>query len=293
MYELWSAFCAAIITSGVVMADGDCNQYGFSTTQPGKSCRDIYQLNPASRNNSGYYIVKSDDISFVYCDMTLECGGEKGWMRIADVNPAEQGCPKGWKKITSPVAACRSPSDGPGCFSAKFSTHKIPYSRICGKVIGIQKGTPDGYFPGTNTEHSIDQPYLDGISITYGNPRKHIWSYGAGLTEDATQDVFKPLTCPCSKHRGTFPLSFVRDHYYCESGMSAGELNPGTYFTADPLWDGQGCGKQNTCCVDPSLPWFFRQLPLANNNDVEARICYDQYYNDESVLVKEAQLFVQ
>ena len=84
MYELLTILGVVIITSGVVMADTDCNQYGFSTTQPGKSCRDIYQLNPASRNNSGYYIVKSD-VHFVYCDMTLECGGEKGWMRIADV----------------------------------------------------------------------------------------------------------------------------------------------------------------------------------------------------------------
>jgi len=97
MYELSTILVT--ITSVVVMADTDCNQYGFSTKQPGKSCRDIYQLNPASRNNSGYYIVKSDDVHFVYCDMILECGGEKGWMRIADINPANGGCPNGGGRL--------------------------------------------------------------------------------------------------------------------------------------------------------------------------------------------------
>jgi len=34
------------------------------------------------------------------------------------------------------------------------------------------------------SKFSIDEPYLDGISITYGSPRKHIWSCATGLSED-------------------------------------------------------------------------------------------------------------
>ena len=210
-------------------------------------------------------------------------------MKIGDVNPAKGDCPNGWKKITSPVAACRPPSDNPGCFSAQFPTNDIPYSRVCGMVIGIQKGTPDAF---GHVRVSINQPYLDGISITYGTPRKHVWSYAAGLSENHVHGGHQPLTCPCSKHRGALPLAFVNDHYYCESGTTGG-LSHATYFTGDPLWDGKGCIDQDNCCTQPNLPWFFRQLPLTNTDDIEARICYDQSFSDESVFVEEVQFYVQ
>ena len=158
-------------------------------------------------------------------------------------------------------------------------------------VVGIQKGTTDGFVPGDD-QMSIDIPYLDGVSITYGTPRKHIWSYAAGLSEDGIDSKNSHGSCPCSQYRGRLPLSFVYDHYYCESGAIGG-LQLGTYFKDDPLWDGKGCGSKNTCCTQPNLPWFFRQLPLTNNDDIEARICYNQPFGDECVLVKEAQLYVQ
>ena len=91
---------------------------------------------------------------------------------------------------------------------------------------------------------------------------------------------------------GTHAPPFVRDHYYCESGTTGG-LSHGTYFTGDPLWDGKGCSRSNSCCAQPNLPWFYRQIPLTSNENVEARICYDQIFNDEAVLVKEIQLYVQ
>ena len=78
--------------------------------------------------------------------MSLECGGEKGWMRIANINAASgDRCPNGWRKITSPTKACRAPSDNAGCYSTHFTTYNIPYSRVCGMVVGYQKGTTDGF----------------------------------------------------------------------------------------------------------------------------------------------------
>ena len=284
MAGFYAIFIIIIATvSNFVLAD---KEYGRIQTKPGKSCRDIYQMNPTSHGDSNYYVVMTNKPIFVYCDMTLECGGEKGWMRIADVNPSKGSCPNGWRKITTPVAACRSPNDNSGCFSAYFPTHNIPYSRVCGKLIGIQKGTPDGFVPGNN-HRSIDGPYLDGISLTYGSPRKHIWSFAGSPAENNGH-----YSCPCSRDRGTFPLPFVREHYYCESGNS-GSSDLGAYFTHDPLWDGKGCGSENTCCVDPSLPWFFRQIPLETTDDIEMRICCDQQFYDEGIMVKETGLYVQ
>ena len=32
--------------------------------------------------------------------------------------------------------------------------------------------------------NDINSHYVDGLSLTRGNPRKHIWTYMAGLKED-------------------------------------------------------------------------------------------------------------
>ena len=284
----WSVVALLVIVGGINLVTG-CN-YGTSRFCPGKSCLDIYQKNP--NGPSGQYIVKvGAHYRFVYCDMSLECGGEKGWMKIADINAAgPDSCPSGWSKITSPTRACRVPSNNAGCYSAHFATYNIPYSRVCGMVVGYQKGTTDGFYSLVR-KTSINDPYLDGVSITYGSTRKHLWSYAAGLSESYSRD--QPATCPCSLHGGTPAPSFVRDHYYCESGSTSNALHFGTYFTRDPLWDGRGCSASNSCCAQPSLPWFYRQIPLTSNDNVEARICYDQAFADEAVLVKEIQLYVQ
>ena len=112
------ALLAAVVT--VVAGEVD-KQYGLIPTLPGESCRDIYQKNPYCHGKSGYYvIVIGTTPNFVYCDMELDCGGEKGWMRITDIDAAKDFCPHGWRKITSPVAACRAPSDNTGCYSSQF-----------------------------------------------------------------------------------------------------------------------------------------------------------------------------
>ena len=88
-------------------------------------------------------------------------------MRIAHITNGGS-CANGWRKITSPVAACRVPSDNAGCYSAHFITYNIPYSRVCGMVVGIQKGSTDGFASLHYSSQSINGPYVDGVSITYG-----------------------------------------------------------------------------------------------------------------------------
>jgi len=59
--------------SSLALAD---NQYGLVPTLPGKSCRDTvstYERNPSCHGKkNGYYVVLTDEPSFVYCDMTLD-----------------------------------------------------------------------------------------------------------------------------------------------------------------------------------------------------------------------------
>ena len=286
----WSIIALLVIAGAIDLVTG-CN-YGLSVRCPGKSCSDIYQKNPKSHGIYRRYVIKAGSIGrYVYCDMSLECGGKKGWLKVAKINVAGgSSCPHGWKMITSPVAACRAPSDNAGCYSVPFTTFDLPYSRVCGMVVGYQKGTTDGFLSHVR-KTSINDPYLDGVSITYSAPRKHIWSYAAGLSEHYSRN--QGATCPCSLHGGARPPSFVHDHYYCESGSTYNGLSHRAFYTHDPLWDGRGCTGSNSCCAQPSLPWFYRQLPQTTNEKLEVRICSDQPYADEAVLVKEIQLYMQ
>ena len=259
-----------------------CNTVGMLQSTFGKSCSDIYQFNKASRGASGnYWINTTTGVHQVYCDMKLECGGDKGgWMRITDLD-ASRGdeCPSGW----TPVAACIAPNSSAGCYSTNFSTFSIPYSKVCGMAVGYQMDSTDAF--GFIT--SINSPYVDGISITYGILRKHIWTYAIGASDRSN---IENRNCPCSEFSGRLPPSFVHDNYYCESGTM---LDGKGVFTDDPVWDGEGCSDGNSCCSDPSLPWFYRQLPLTASEDIEIRICRNAEQDNEDILVKELQLYVK
>ena len=269
-----------------------CEHYGVSPSLPGNSCQDIYHNNPASQGVSGEYYIKSgDDIRLQYCDMQLECGGKKGWMKLVNVNVASgNSCPNGWKNISSPVAACIARSQTAGCYSTTFSTEKIPYSSVCGMVVGYQQSSTDGFATFHYSTRSINGPYVDGVSITYGTPRKHIWTYAIGNNEKSNYLPQSPSNCPCSEFPGQLPPSFVHDNSYCESGRLLAGL---AFSVSDPVWDGKDCSSGNSCCSEPSLPWFHRQIPLPTNEDIEIRICRDEASSNEDVLVEQIQLYVQ
>ena len=135
----------------------------------------------------------------------------------------------------------------------------------------------------------IDNPYVDGVSITHGNPRMHIWTYAAGVVE------LSPSTysCPCTGH-GRSPPNFVGSDYYCESGLDHLAQDPLRFYPNDTLWDGQDCGgDEHTCCDPPNLPWFCKELPEPTTDDLEVRICGDQVLVDEDTPIDLVQLYIQ
>ena len=78
------------------------------------------------------------------------------------------------------------------CEGVTYSTGSEQYDQVCGRIIGYQRGTPDGFAYGPNV--SIDTYYVDGISVMHGFPRQHIWTFAAGLDEGT---VHPASTCPC------------------------------------------------------------------------------------------------
>ena len=274
-----------------------CTNLGMMQSNPGKSCDDIYQINKAIRGVSDYYWINTTTgVHQVYCDMELQCGGYKGgWMRIVDLDTSRgDDCPTGWTKITTPnhpthpeIDVCRSPNNNAGCYSTSFTVNSTSYYKICGKARGYQKYTPDGF----NTK-DIDSAYVDGLSITIGNPRKHVWTYAVGYSDD---DSVTFANCPCAANPGDPAHSFINGHYYCESGTTGAPLIIGdTYFTSDPLWDGSGCvAANNNCCTAVGQPWFFRQFPTAQQDDIEVRLCSNEIFTNEAVVVDQMQFFIQ
>ena len=253
------------------------------------SCKEIYACNPDSP--SGYYWRDSSPPELMYCAMNLtRCGNTTGgWTRVAyiDMTSPEGTCPSPLETIASPRSC--SPSGGAGCSSVYFSTSGVPFTQVCGQAIGYQYGSADGFRAYSNLGMGINDPYVDGLSITYDNAsRRHLWTYAVGLAES---DNAGASNCPCSAAAGgRQPPSFVGDHYYCESGNVGGPS--GQWYANDPLWDGDGCPTGNTCCNPPNLPWFNRLIDPPSTADIELRLCRDEATESEDVAVKLFELYV-
>ena len=267
--------------------DNDCNlvvDEGCPGVVTGTSCQDIHDSYPAF--NSGLYTIDPDGAGpkskvEVYCDMVMKGGG---WMRVADVDSATGKCPGSWV-FTNLPAVCYRLIFTKGCKSATFTTHGVQYSQVRGYVRAYQYYSMDGFHPTLG----IDSHYVDGLSITRGaSPRKHIWTYAVGLSEDYP---YGGNNCPCSKTPGPQPPSFVGSDYYCESGNSWKYEN--TWYLNDPLFDGAGCPSGNSCCAPADLPWFEKALGTNTTENVEARLCSDEVFGNEDIGVYRMELYVR
>ena len=165
----------------------------FNSIQP-VSCKDIKTVLPNSP--TGYYHVNSHNI---YCNMGELCGtGGGGWTRLAylDMSDSTVNCPTGFRLYQSRgVRACGRPdSSGGSCSSVQYPSNGISYSQICGRVVGYQYGTPNAVDTVYGNISDINSYYVDGVSITRGSPRQHVWTLMAGLFDSHYRDS----NCPCN-----------------------------------------------------------------------------------------------
>ena len=246
------------------------SSFGFST-----SCKQIKTLLPTSP--SGYYILGNGSSTYTsYCNMGTLCGSGGGWTRLAylDMSDATQNCPSGFKLYQSGgVRACgRTNISGGNCVSVQFPSNGISYSQICGRVTGYQYSHTDGL----HTSSGIDTHYLEGVSITRGSPRQHVWTLISGISEASSASD----GCPCNTGSSVSVQSFIGNNYFCESGNPSSSTSE-ILYTSDPLWDGQGCGSlESSCCNVPGIPWFHRDYGSTTTTDyIELRVCGDYHAN--------------
>ena len=211
-------------------------------------------------------------------------------MRVANINMtrSNENCPAGFRKVTaSGKTMCGGQSSR--CISTTFSSHGLLYSRVCGKIIGYQFGRTNGLQNYNSHSGSIDTAFVDGIVLSHGSPRAHIWTFVAGHDQYSTVSE----DCPCNgdSFTGTVP-PYVGNDYFCDSGYPVNGQPPLSYLTNDPLWNGVGC-VHGSCCTFNSPPWFCKNLSTPTTDDIQLRLCLDDVTGDEDVLFEIVELYVQ
>ena len=67
-----------------------------------------------------------------------------------------------------------------------------------------------------------------------------------------------------------------------------------TFYSGDPLWDGQDYNNtEATCCTDPNLIYFVRDLSVSSTDGVELRMCTSEGLPDEAVGIDQIELYIK
>ena len=222
------------------------------------------------------------------------CGpGE--WHQVAylDMSFSSQWCPSIWREYnTRGVRACGRPaSNGGSCVGVSYSINNEQYSRVCGRAIGYQFGSTDGFRRFTH-HNTIDSYYVYGVSFTHGSPRTHIWTLVSGLSQNVNGHA--DYNCPCTTPSSQVAPTFVGSDFYCESGNPTDTYIQAHLYSEDPLWDGEQCEGQ--CCMrsnGKSPPWFSVQLSNPTSDDIEVRICCGEGTQIDDVLIQLLEMYVQ
>ena len=226
----------------------------------------------------------TERLELVEASSHCKCNITGPWRRVVYINPTlYNSCPSGLRKVSIPNTnkqACGGTVDR-GCSSVIFTVDQN-YTDICGIVQGYQFYSPNA-FEG-DASKTIDDIYVDGISITQGSPRRHVWTYAANYEEGSS------VQCPCTTSNGRVdhpPPSFVGDDYYCETGFVSGARG---VAWEDPLWDGKGCTRpEDRCCQ--RFGWFHKIVPSSDDH-IELRWCVDQGLSNEDIFVDLAEIWV-
>ena len=239
----------------------------------------------ASSDRAGLRTQEANEIQItkMYC-------GAGVWHRVAFLNMSDpsQQCPPSWREYnTHQFRACGRPISNRASRPSHIYPTNHQYSKVCGRIIGIQVASPDAFL--SSRRIGIDGSYMDGVSITYGSPRNHIWTYVGSFSETATGD----RACPCDSSGGNQPQPFVGNNYYCESG-NPGQNWQGQDFPNDKLWDGQQCSHEGTCCTGANTPpWFNVSLRNPTSDDIEVRICGNERTTNEDTPIELLEIYVQ
>ena len=227
------------------------------------------QMNISSQLNHINTFIKDIKSTFTKCGIY-----SLNWRRVTYIDTTQgAACPAGLRQVTNSALNKRAcgRTVNVGCSSLTFPSGGS-YTHVCGRARGYRFRTADG-FRRNGGGTTINDAYIDGLSITRGSPRTHIWSYAAGIGG-----------CRChSQESERYRPTFVGNDYYCEwsDTSKAGER----LAWGDPLWDGESC---NVCCQGP---WFHKEVPPTTDN-IEVRWCCDESRASEDFYTDIVEIWV-
>ena len=158
-----------------------------------------------------------------------------GWTQVVFINMTNSSyqCPPAFREIASPKRVCgRRMTTVGSCDGVTFSVNGMQYNQVCGWIIAYQIGTPAAFHENLRDSGAgLDSFYLEGISITCGNPRQHVWSFAATPGESYSTSSSDPSLCPCSNPAVTYSTpTFVGNDYFCETGTTQPCCPKGMFF---------------------------------------------------------------
>ena len=232
----------------------------INTIPSASSCKGIFMHHSLP---SGYYWLRLSNGSTVqvYCDMTMSCDNiTGGWMRVAKLkkNDGVAECFQNFTNYRSNNSQCIIRSNKKKvCSQVFFPDLKIEYSHVCGTIQGYGLRTPDGF-----RDQSIDNNYVDGISLTYGRrSRQHIWTFAARVDRTHTSE-----NAPCNYNS---PM-FLQENFSCMKLVN-----------------------NRKCPLGDCSPKFSRNLGTLTTEDIEMRVCRNQLSSDEDILLDNVEIYVQ
>ena len=220
-----------------------------------------------------------------YIDVNETCNCTP-WLEYIDVDscpPNDDACP------TKNVSVCKRPygvTEENGCYSLKFKTHGVNYTKVCGMAQGYQYGFTRTFHSSKYAkQNSVEKSYVSGLSVTHGAPgnRSHIWTFAAGYSNGYG---YIAVNCPSAHYPGPQPPEFVGDNYSCDSG-NPDNRRRGWHLVdkvTKPLWSSDGNG-----------PWFTTNVTqIENDTDyIEVRMChYPPYTYIEDVGVSKLEIYI-
>ena len=146
------------------------------------------------------------------------CGGP-GWRRVAFINmtDSKQSCPQELSLTTYSIRSCgRGHTGYRDCSSVTFSVECIQYRQVCGRAIAHQWGNNYAFYSYHSGRQTFNGPYVDGLSLTHGSPRTHIWTFASGLFNGSSGNEHPNYRCPCDPGNTFGSPPFVGNDYFCE-----------------------------------------------------------------------------
>ena len=212
-------------------------------------------------------------------------------MRAAYINMAnvDNTCPTALTNtVVGSTRMCTRSRSSAGCNNMIFPKSGVLYTKVCGRALGYQRGSDDAFHNyNDKNQRSLNDHYVDGLSVTHGTPRSHIWTFAAGASKGSN---YPSWNCPCARHPGPGAPPFVGEKYFCESG-SSGAFASHQWYLDDPLWDSQGCPSESTCC-NRGGPWFTTTLSQEVSDNIEVRLCFGEDSPDEDMGVEQLEIYV-